>query len=122
MNASFRQPETDGTSAVITGSAPVTAIDAYQEELTAYTKGEGVLKLRQGTYRPCAQAQKVVEETGYDPDADKGQPSASVFCSHGAGMLVPWYEVRDYMHLDTGWRPGNGRTETEASELREYAG
>ena len=25
----------------------------------------------------------------------------SVFCSHGAGFVVKWNEVRDYMHIDT---------------------
>jgi len=107
MGASFRQPGNDGRNAVISGSAPVAAIDAYQETLTAYTKGEGILRLRQGAYKPCVNAEKIVEEAGYDPDADLGQPSASVFCSHGAGTLIPWYEVRNYMHVDTGWRPGD---------------
>ena len=115
MGASFKQPLTDGTAAVITGSAPVAAIDAYQESVTAYTKGEGTLRLRQGSYRPCVNAQKVVEASGYDPDADLGQPSASVFCSHGAGMLVPWYEVRDYMQLDTGWQASLSEEETESA-------
>ena len=105
MGASFRAPETDGSAAVLSGNAPVAAIDAYQETLTAYTKGEGRLRVRQGVYRPCKNAQQIVEEIGYDPEADIRQPSASVFCSHGAGMLVPWYEVREYMHVDTGWRP-----------------
>ena len=106
MDAVFSTPDIEGDTALIAGTAPVTAIDAYQEQLTAYTKGEGRLTLRPGAYRPCRNAEKVVLEEGYDPELDRGQPSSSVFCSHGAGMIVPWYEVRDYMHVDTGWRPG----------------
>ena len=32
-------------------------------------------------------------------------PAGSVFCAHGAGFNVPWNEVREHMHLDSGWRP-----------------
>ncbi|NMB43450.1 MAG: NYN domain-containing protein, partial [Clostridiales bacterium] len=30
-------------------------------------------------------------------------PTASIFCSHGAGFLVKWDEVEDYMHLNNEW-------------------
>ena len=26
----------------------------------------------------------------------------SVFCAHGAGFVVPWDQVEDYMHLNSG--------------------
>ena len=32
-----------------------------------------------------------------------------MFCAHGAGTVIPWNRVRDYMHIDTGF----GKTETE---------
>ena len=104
MGASFSQPEIGGgnlaaTDARITGSAPVSEMGTYPETLSAYTKGRGTLQLRVGAYRPCHNAEAVIEAAGYDPEADRGQPSASVFCSHGAGTLVPWYEVRNYMHV-----------------------
>jgi predicted RNA-binding protein with PIN domain len=57
-----------------------------------------------GGYKPAHNAEEVIAETGYDPEADKRNPTSSVFCSHGAGMIVPWHMVRDYMHIDSGWR------------------
>ena len=104
MGAAFRSPELsgDGTRALIRGEAPVRRMDSYGEEVTAYTAGEGTLILRPGPYRPCKDADEVIEEAGYDPEADLSQPPDSVFCSHGAGTVIPWYAVRDYMHLDTG--------------------
>ncbi len=29
-------------------------------------------------------------------------PLVLYFCAHGAGYVVPWYQVEEYMHLDTG--------------------
>ena len=114
MGASFSAPEMSGeNTAVLAGTAPVAAMDAYQETLAAYTKGEGVLSVRTGAYRPCRNAQQVIEEAGYDPELDRGQPTASVFCTHGAGTIVPWYEVRNYMHIDTGLM---GREEAERTK------
>ena len=37
---------------------------------------------------------------GYDPEADLENPPSSVFCAHGAGFVVPWDQVEDYMHLE----------------------
>ncbi len=84
----------------ISGQAPVAAMDAWREIFAAYTRGEGRLQLRTGPYRPCADADRVIAEEGYDPEADRWQPSDSVFCMHGAGTRVPWYLVRDYMHVE----------------------
>ena len=84
----------------ISGQAPVAAVDAWREAFTAYTRGEGRLQLRTGPYRPCADAERVIEESGYDPEADRWQPSESVFCMHGAGTRIPWYMVRDFMHTE----------------------
>ena len=89
-----------GSVSQISGQAPVAAIDAWREMFQAYTRGEGRLQRRTGPYRPCADAGKVIEETGYDPEADRWQPSESVFCMHGAGTRIPWYMVREYMHTE----------------------
>ena len=42
----------------------------------------------------------IVEEIGYDSERDLDNPTGSVFCAHGAGFVVPWYEVEEYMHLE----------------------
>ncbi len=96
----------DGDTAIMTGSAPVAVFGDYAETLASYTKGEGRVAYEMGGYQPCRNTDEVLAEMQYDPDADKRNPSASVFCSHGAGMIVPWYEVRNYMHVDSGWREG----------------
>ena len=72
----------------------------YAETLASYTKGEGRVAYEMGGYQPCRNTDEVLAEMQYDPDADKRNPSASVFCSHGAGMIVPWYEVRNYMQQE----------------------
>ena len=35
------------------------------------------------------------------PEADLENPTGSVFCAHGAGFVVPWYEVKDYMQVES---------------------
>ncbi|MGI6205367.1 MAG: NYN domain-containing protein [Anaerovoracaceae bacterium] len=86
-------------TAVLTGMAPVSKIQNYQSTVTYYSKGLGKLSLAFGGYRPCLDADEVIAGCGYDPDADTENPSYSVFCSHGAGFAVPWYEVPEYMHI-----------------------
>ncbi len=105
MGADFSAPEAVGTLSILTGSAPVRLFGDYSEKVAAYTGGEGRVTTAIGGWRPCKDAAEIVAETGYDPDADKRNPCGSVFCAYGAGFVVPWQEVRNYMHVDTGWRP-----------------
>lgn len=86
---------------VLTGSAPVDCMRGYQQEFTAFTKGYGRLFLRLKGYEPCHNQQQIIEESGYDPDRDLENPTGSVFCSHGAGFVVPWNQVKEYMHLES---------------------
>ncbi|WP_035777120.1 translation factor GTPase family protein [Butyrivibrio sp. AE3004] len=104
----------DGSS-VITGSVPASELHDYAKELLSYTHGRGRLNLSLRGYEPCHNAEVVIEEKGYDPERDIEQPTGSVFCSHGAGTVIPWNEVRDYMHVDTGWSP-EGSKNTSFSE------
>jgi predicted RNA-binding protein with PIN domain len=41
----------------------------------------------------------VIAERGYDPLRDVMNSPDSVFCSHGAGVAVPWDRVEQFMHL-----------------------
>lgn len=43
----------------------------------------------------------MIEERHYDPEADLRNPAGSVFCSHGAGFVVPWNQVKEYMHVES---------------------
>lgn len=83
----------------ITGTAPVSTLNGYAKEVTAYTKGLGVLSVSLAGYEPCHNAAEVVCERGYNPESDLKNSPDSVFCSHGAGTVIPWNEVYNYMHL-----------------------
>jgi len=91
----------EGGTAVLTGTAPVETFRDYQKEVNAYTKGHGRLSCSLKGYAPCHNAQEVIEKRGYDPEADLRNPTGSVFCAHGAGFVVPWNQVKDYMHLES---------------------
>lgn len=99
MSAEFEPPETLGENSVIRGIAPVSELSSYQGELIGYTKGKGKLSCTLCGYRPCHNADKVIAEIGYDCDSDLENSADSVFCSHGAGFVVKWNEVPNYMHL-----------------------
>ncbi len=91
----------EGGMAVLTGTTPVETFQDYQKEVTAYTRGRGRISCSLKGYAPCHNAQEIIEKRGYDPEADLRNPTGSVFCAHGAGFVVPWNQVKDYMHLES---------------------
>lgn len=101
MHGTFEPPAQEGEYAVLTGNAPVACMDGYQQEVTAYTSGRGRLSCTLRGYAPCHNEEEVIEAVGYDADGDTDNPSGSVFCAHGAGFVVNWDEVEDYMHLES---------------------
>ena len=105
MNGTFSGPMQEGERAVLTGRAPVSAMRGYLAEVASYSKGRGRLSCRPGGYDVCHRAEHAIREIGYEVDADLENTADSVFCSHGAGFVVPWYEVEDYMHLEAGLQP-----------------
>ena len=105
MSGRFDPARTEGELSVITGSAPVSEMGDYWTQVAAYTKGLGRLNCVLRGYEPCHNAEEVIARMGYDPDRDTENTADSVFCAHGGGFNVPWNEVREHMHLDSGWRP-----------------
>lgn len=101
LHGSFTLKERAGGVAVLTGTAPVVTIQDYQKEVTAYTRGHGRLSLNLKGYGPCHNAEEVIAKRHYDPESDLKNPTGSVFCAHGAGFVVPWNQVKDYMHLES---------------------
>ncbi len=122
MHGSFSAPEQSGDTAVLSGKAPVASMRGYQSEVLSYTKGRGRLLCSLSGYEPCHNAEEVLSASPYDPEADVENPTGSVFCAHGAGFVVPWNKVPEYMHLETALKkaageasgPGSGRPEAEA--------
>lgn len=101
MNGSFEGPETEDKQGMVrlTGTAPASEMRDYQREVWAYTKGRGRITFTLKGYEPCHNAEEVIEQIGYDSERDIDNPTGSVFCAHGAGFLVKWDEVPEYMHI-----------------------
>ena len=100
MGGRFDPPETTGEAALLTGEAPVSEMTGYAAQVAAYTKGEGRLAVTVKGYEPCHNAEQVIAASGYDPERDTENPADSVFCSHGAGVVVPWREAASRMHVE----------------------
>ncbi|MDD6192619.1 MAG: TetM/TetW/TetO/TetS family tetracycline resistance ribosomal protection protein [Lachnospiraceae bacterium] len=99
MHGEFDAPVTEGETAVLTGKAPVSLLREYGTTLASYSGGRGQMSVSLAGYFPCHNPEEVIEEIGYDPDRDVKNTCDSVFCGHGAGYTVPWYEVEDKMHM-----------------------
>ncbi len=109
MLGEFDPPKTEGEMTVLTGSAPVVTMRDYQKEVISYTSGRGRLSCTLKGYYPCHNQEEVVEAVGYDPEADLENPTGSVFCANGAGFVVNWDQVEDYMHVESGWNAPAGQ-------------
>lgn len=109
MLGEFDPPKTEGEMTVLTGSAPVVTMRDYQKEVISYTSGRGRLSCILKGYYPCHNQEEVVEAVGYDPEADLENPTGSVFCAHGAGFVVNWDQVEEYMHVESGWNAPAGQ-------------
>ena len=102
MGGEFDAPETMGSLSTLRGLVPAAEVRDYAETLAAYTQGLGRLQLTLHGYAPCHNADAVIAEAGYDPEADVDNTPDSVFCAHGAGFNVKWDQVKNYMHLESG--------------------
>ena len=118
MSGTFSSPETHGDMAVLAGRAPVATMRDYPAEVAAYTRGRGRISCSVAGYDTCHNAQEVIAESGYDPTRDLDNTPDSVFCAHGAGTVIPWDRVRDYMHIDTGF--GKAETQTPPPAPRMF--
>ena len=105
MGGTVEGPEGAGELVLLTGWAPVARMRGYWRDVAAYTRGRGRLSCALRGYEPCVNQEKVVEAMGYDPERDLENTADSVFCSHGAGVNVPWHQVEEHMHLESCLRP-----------------
>lgn len=99
LHGEFLPPEMTETEAIIKGEGPVSEFMDYPEEVISYTSGKGVISMRENGYRPCHNAEEVIKKIDYDKERDLENPSSSVFCSHGAGFEVKWYDVDNMRHI-----------------------
>ena len=98
MAAVFEAPVASGETARIAGEVPASEVGEYALEVARYTGGRGRLSLELAGYRPCHNADEVIAAAAYDPEADLPNTPDSVFCSHGAGHTVKWYDVPEHAH------------------------
>ena len=113
----FEAPETEGESAVLRGTVPVSEMTGYQAQVRAYSGGKGRLHTELKGYAPCHNTEEVIAAIGYEAEHDVENPCGSVFCAHGAGFVVPWDQVETYMHLESalaGSSSGAGTGDGEA--------
>ena len=102
MGGQVEPPETVENLCVLRGRVPAAEIRDYAETVAAYTQGLGRLQLTLRGYEACHNAEAVIAQGDYDPEADVENTPDSVFCAHGAGFNVPWNQVKEYMHLESG--------------------
>lgn len=108
MEGEVAPPEIAGEKARLRGKVPAACVGDYAKEVAGYTGGKGRFSLELAGYFLCHNAGEVIEAIGYDSEGDTGHPAGSVFCSHGAGYVVPWYEVEEKMHV-----PLTGRSDRQ---------
>ena len=84
----------------LAGRGPVSTLGDYAREVIAYTRGQGRLFCTSDGYEPCHDPAPVIAAAGYDPEGDVDHTPHSVFCSHGAGVVIPWQEVDAHKHLE----------------------
>ena len=102
MSGEFDPPEAVGNVSTLKGTVPASELQDYADQVAAYTQGRGQLQIALRGYAPCHNAEAVIAEIGYDPEADLENTPDSVFCDHGAGFTVKWHKVSQYMHLESG--------------------
>lgn len=100
MCGHFEPPTILEERAILEGSVPVATMRDYQITMNSYTKGMGSLFCSLKGYGPCHNVDEVIAAHNYQPDEDMDNPSSSVFCSHGSGFIVPWNQVKEYMHVE----------------------
>ena len=101
MGGEFDPPEAVGDMSTLSGKVPAGEVRDYADTLAAFTRGTGRLQLSMDGYSPCHNAGQIIREADYDPEADPDNTPDSVFCAHGAGFLVKWDKVPEYMHLSS---------------------
>lgn len=114
-SANISETDIENHTAVLTGKAPVSTMNGYTKDVAAYTKGLGRLYLSLAGYEACHNEEEVLSASRYDPESDMRNPSASVFCSHGAGTVIPWDEVPEHMHIAY----GDGKEISHSESLEE---
>ncbi len=118
MNGKFAPPLTNEDMTQLTGYVAVSTFADYQSELISYTRGKGRITLTLKGFEPCHNPKEVASYIGYDSESDLENPTGSVFCNKGAGFLVKWNKVEDYIHVDNEWKQNCHDTNSDKEEVK----
>ncbi len=119
MHGNFEDPETYGEMSILTGSCPVVTMNGYAGDVISYSRGKGRLACTFKCYEPCHNEEEVISRIGYDSESDLENPTGSVFCAHGAGYVVPWYEVAEHAHVTSSYQEKLRRGEGNEAAMQE---
>lgn len=97
-HGTFEAPVMTEGKTLINGSVPVASFMHYPTEFASFTHGKGMLSLLSDGYGFCHNEEEIIEQIGYNKDADPEYTSTSIFCAKGQGYKVPWQEAEDAMH------------------------
>ena len=117
-SGSFDPPVETPGGTLLQGRAPVSELRDYARDVAAYTRGRGRLSCEVAGYFPCHNTEAVVTALAYDPAADLENTPDSVFCSHGAGITIPWDQVEENMPLESVLRPKPAAAPAAAPRVR----
>lgn len=96
MQAQTQPPRAQGEWMLLEGECPYRQFASYPDLFRAQTHGRGNLRIHLSHYAPANNAAEIIASAHYSP-LETDTPD-SIFCSHGAGHVVPWNEVRTHAH------------------------
>ena len=115
MGGTVDSPQSVGENTVLTGYAPVRTLRDYFTDVAAYTRGRGQLSCAVRGYETCQNQDEIVASLGYDAERDTDNPASSVFCDHGGSITIPWNEVAQHVHCDSGIHFDKEETEEKSA-------
>ena len=115
MGGTVDSPQSVGENTVLTGYAPVRTLRDYFTDVAAYTRGRGQLSCAVRGYETCQNKDEIVASLGYDAERDTDNPASSVFCDHGGSITIPWNEVAQHVHCDSGIHFDKEETEEKSA-------
>ena len=115
MGGTVDSPQSVGENTVLTGYAPVRTLRDYFTDVAAYTRGRGQLSCAVRGYETCQNQDEIVALLGYDAERDTDNPASSVFCDHGGSITIPWNEVAQHVHCDSGIHFDKEETEEKSA-------
>ena len=115
MGGTVDSPQSVGENTVLTGYAPVRTLRDYFTDVAAYTRGRGQLSCAVRGYETCQNQDEIVASLGYNAERDTDNPASSVFCDHGGSITIPWNEVAQHVHCDSGIHFDKEETEEKSA-------